>query len=560
MTSPLRRLLPVLWPEFASLAAGCTGLGIAAILALVGPWLVAQAIDVDLPAGDVAALQWRAVAYLAAVFGTGICTWLAKIALEMAAQRALVRLEVQAFEHMASHDLAVHDELRSGSLVGRIQGDISVLRVLLVEVVFALPAEALQVAGMVGVLWWSAPSLVAPVIVVLIVYLVILGVFRRVAAPIFLAHRKAASRLTGILAETVHAMPALRALRRHHWGEARAADHVQQVQRLEAWSRFQPVWFFNVARLARSVSIVAVLALGAAQVAQGSATVGALVLALAYLRQMFTPLMRLSDQLATLERARAAAVRVDELLSESRRIVDPPRPTPWPGLRQGIHFHDVSFSYRHGTPVLRGIQLHVPAGTRLGLVGATGAGKSTILDLLLRFRDPTEGQVTIDGVDLRDLAVADLRAHGALVLQEVQLLPGSVHDNVGGSRAQAAQALEMLDLALDLDQSIRATSLSLGERQLLTFARAWVADPELLVLDEATSAVDPESEARVQHALDTLMAGRTAVIVAHRLDTVRSCDRIAVLHEGRVAELGSHDELLALGGRYAHLVRTQEAA
>ena len=220
----------------------------------------------------------------------------------------------------------------------------------------------------------------------------------------------------------------------------------------------------------------------------------------------------------------------------------------------------MAFSYVDGVPVLKGVDLSVPAGARVGIVGATGSGKSTIVDLVLRFRDPDRGRVTIDGIDVRELSVADLRRRTALVLQDVRLLPGTVLDNLGGDPVRARAALDALGVPLALDAPVEEGALSRGERQLLTFARALARDPDLLVLDEATSAIDPETEDRVQRALDTLAEGRAVMIVAHRLETVRRCDRIYVLREGVVAESGTHAELVARGGLYATLVRLQDAA
>ena len=216
--------------------------------------------------------------------------------------------------------------------------------------------------------------------------------------------------------------------------------------------------------------------------------------------------------------ARAAAIRVAGILDSPRLLEDPDEPVPWPGLNHAFKLEQVGFSYVDGTPVLRDISLEFPRGSNTGIVGATGAGKSTVLNLLFRFRDPSSGAVTVDGVDLRDMTVRAVRRRIGLVQQDVHLFPGTVLDNLGGDRARAARAVDLVGLDTDLDHVLLdgGQNLSRGERQLLTFARALVDDPEVLVLDEATSAIDPETERMVQRALGKLVEGRTTITVAHR--------------------------------------------
>jgi ATP-binding cassette subfamily B protein len=393
-----------------------------------------------------------------------------------------------------------------------------------------------------------------PVFGVLPPYLLALWLLRRFGPPAFLELRVQRAQLTGFFAEHLGAMTMLQRFDRSSWVRERAEQRNEAVYAAQVRSGLIPVVYFNGVVLIRSLGIVALLLYGSMRVAEGSLTVGGLVMGLGYLRQMFSPLMRLSHHLTAIETSRAAAVRISEILDTEAQICDPAEPVPWPGLRDEMALRDVTFHYQEDAPVLRGVDIKIRAGSHVGIVGATGAGKSTVLNLAMRFRDPVGGAVTVDGVDLRAMAVEDVRRHMGLVLQDVRLLPGTVLDNLGGQRDAARTALDTVGLAgVGLDTVVRSGMLSRGERQLLTFARALVGDPELLVLDEATSAVDPATEARVQQSLRRVMAGRTTITVAHRLQTVRDADQIYVLQEGWVAEVGNHDALLRADGVYAAL-------
>ncbi len=556
----LARLIPLLLPYWRRLGLSVGGLLFGTLLGLAGPWIVSQAIDVDLANGDRAGLAGKAGAYLVLVLASLAATYTARIGIEIAAQHAMVALKTLVFDHLIDHDLALHDKQTSGRLITRVQGDVEALRMLLSEVVLHSPADLLLFVGMFTIISATAPDLVPLVAMVLPPWVLLFIAFRRIAPPRFVAVRKIRARLTGFFTEHIRAMPTLQAFARTSWARERAEDLNRDVFDAEVAAHLQPVWYFNGIFLVRNLGIVVMLWIGAGQVADGRLTVGALVMGLGYLRQLFNPLMRLSHHLSTIERARAAADRVGELLDTPRAITDPPEPVTWPGLRTALRLEDIAFAYVEGTPVLRGISLEIPAGADVGIVGSTGAGKSTILSLLLRFRDPTSGRVTIDGVDLRELRLDDVRRHMGLVLQDVHLMPGTLLENLGGDRDAAARALATVGVDLSLDREISDSELSRGERQLLTFARALVSDPEILVLDEATSAVDPATEVAVQAALARLQAGRTTITVAHRLATVRHCDAIYVLHQGVLAERGTHDELLAAGGIYADLARLQEVA
>ena len=543
------------------LLIGVCGLLAGAALNIVGPWIIARAIDVDFANGNKKGLVIKGLLFCAILAANIAVTYGSRIVLEVVGQRAMYRLKLKLFDHLVNHDLAFHDKNTSGRLITRVQGDTEALRVLFAEVLLAFPADLCLFIGMFTVIWLTAPAVAPLVFAVIPPYVVLFLIFRRFSPPRFLALRRVLARLTGFLSEHLRAMPVLQTFGQEKWAREQAEALNKDIYRTELVAHLQPVWYINAVVLTRAIGIVLLLWIGAGLVSDGDLTVGGLVMGLAYLRLMFNPLMRLSFQLTTIERARAAAIRIAKILDWRPTIVDPPTPQPWPGVGDAMGLEDVGFYYEVGTPVLTDVDLEIPAGANVGIVGATGAGKTTILNLLLRFRDPTAGRVTVGGVDLRELSVDDLRNHIGLVLQDVHLFPGTILDNLGGDATQARAALDLLGLhefVLDHELTEGGSNLSRGERQLLTFARALISDPDILVLDEATSAVDPATEVAVQEALERLQSGRTTIIVAHRLATVRHCDRIYVMGHGRVNEVGTHDELIAQNGIYAALSRLQE--
>ncbi len=562
MAHPLLRLAPLFRPSLGLLLGGVAGLLVATGLNLAGPLIVAMAIDDDLAAGDVPGLVGKGLLYLGILVVNLGLTWGAKVTIEVVAQRAMLALKTQLFDHLIEHDLAFHDTHASGRLITRVQGDTEALRVLFSEVILVAPADIALFTGMFAVILTRAPDLAPLVFAVLPPYVLMFAIFRMVSPRRFMAVREVKAKLTGFLSEHLRAMPVLQLFGRVPWANRRADALNAEVFRKETIAHLLPVGYFNGVFLVRSLGMVLVLWIGAGRVSAGVLTVGALVMGLGYLRQMFNPLMRLSHHLSTLERARAAAIRIAAILDRPRLITDPQTPVPWPGLSDALRLQDVRFHYFEGTPILRGVDLTIPAGQHVGIVGATGAGKTTVLNLLLRFRDPTGGKVTVDGVDLRDVTLSELRSRIGLVLQDVHLFAGTVLANLGGEPEAATRALQTLGVQIDLHKELidGGLNLSRGERQLLTFARALAPNPDILVLDEATSAVDPETEQLVQGALGRLMTGRTTITVAHRLTTVRDCDRIYVLGAGLVVESGTHDELIAARGLYAALHELQHGA
>lgn len=559
----MRWLTPWFRPHLGRLVAYEALLVGATALSLSSSWLVSRALDVNVAAGDRAGLTHTALLYAGAVLGAGALTWSARIGIERVAQDVMRGVKERLFAHLLDHDLALHDANPPGRLMARVQGDTEALRTLLSEVVLQAGPDLLLFLGLLGVLTWQAPLMAALVAATIPVYAVLLYGFRRISPARFLLARELAARLSGFVSEHLRALPLLRAYGRVDWMLARAERLSEEKFEADYRAGLAMVWFFNTLFAVRTVAYAAILWAGAVAVAQGALTLGVLLMTLDYLRKMFEPFIRLQFHMVTLEKARAGERRIRELLAQAPTIRAPADPAPWPGLVDALRLEDVQLAYVSGVPVLRDLSLVFPAGKHVALVGATGSGKSTIVQLLFRFRDPDAGRVTVDGVDLRRLDPAVLRAHVGLVLQAVHVLPGTVAENLGVDDVTAARLLA----EVGLDERLRPDTvvgeggsiLSRGEAQLLCFARAVATDPEVLVLDEATAAMDPATEARIQ-ALLAARPGRTRVTVAHRLRTVAEADILYVIDQGVVVETGDHAELLAAGGRYAALWRAQLAA
>jgi ATP-binding cassette subfamily B protein len=332
--------------------------------------------------------------------------------------------------------------------------------------------------------------------------------------------------------------------------------------------------FFPAIELLSAVAIALILAYGGGDVIRGAMTFGSLVAFIQYAQRFYRPIADLSEKYNILQSAMASSERIFDLLDREPRIQDPPAPRRLPGPRtqpSEVVFEDVRFSYNPGDPVLHGVSFRVAPGEKVAVVGYTGAGKTTIINLLSRFYEVDSGRVLINGVDIRDLTLSDLRRDVAVVLQDVFLFSGSVAENITlGNHAIGEEKMREVSRYINAEKFIaklpggyaetvgeRGKSLSVGERQLLSFARALVYEPKLLVLDEATSSVDTETEYLVQDALKKFMAGRTAIVIAHRLSTIRDVDRIVVLHKGRIVEEGPHHELLSKGGLYSELYELQ---
>ena len=568
----LHLLGSLLRPRTAALSVAAILVVIGTLGQVAGPWLVALAIDTALPAlraGDPMPLAWIGAAYVVAAVAGGVCTGAYVRTAARVSQDVLLDLRRRVFRHTQRLSLEFHESYTSGRIISRQTSDLEALRELLdgglTGVVSALLLMLFTAVGLTALDWRSGAVLA----IGLIPAWFLTRWFRRVSQVHYREQRTASARL---IVRFVESMTGIRAVQAFHRGR-RTEDEFGELSdeyrraNLRIFSvngRFQPGLL-----LIGNVTVAAALALGGLRVLAGSLEVGVLVAALLYVKRFFQPIQELGMFYNSLQSAVAALEKVSGLLAESPTVAAPERPVPLSRARGELRIEHAGFGYGDGPLVLADLDLTIPAGETVALVGTTGAGKSTLAKLIARFYDVTAGRVLLDGIDLRDLSVRDLRRAVVMVTQEAYLFSGSVRDNIALGRPSASQAeieaaaravgahefITALPEGYETDVTTRGGRVSAGQRQLISFARAFLADPAVLVLDEATSALDIPGERLVQHGLQTLLADRTALIIAHRLSTVDIADRVLVMERGVVVEDGPPADLIGGQGRFADLHR-----
>jgi ATP-binding cassette subfamily B protein len=541
------------------------------------PYLVKEGIDRGIPpiqeSGDATTLVTIVAILLFATLVQAVARQRFLVSSGRVGQDVLFEVRRRVFRHFQRLSPAFHDEYTSGRVISRQTSDMEAIDEMLETGFDGLVTALLTLLG-VAVLVLTLNVKLALVALVCFPFLALLtNWFRRESAK---AYRRTREKVALVIVHFVESMLGIRAVQafRREARNEEIFDDVNDQYRLANLRAFRLVaWFIPGIRLVGNVTISVVLVYGAYLAYQDQVTVGVLAAFLLYLRQFFEPMEEISQFYNSFQSASAALEKLSGVLEEEPGVPEPAAPVRLAAARGDVRFEDVTFAYHDDAVVLPDLDLTVPAGQTVALVGTTGAGKTTVAKLLSRFYDPTGGRITLDGVDLRDLDEPTLRRAVVMVTQESYLFGGTVADNIRFGRPEAdmtdvvAAAREIgahdfitrLPQGYDTDVANKGGRLSAGQRQLVAFARAFLADPDVLILDEATSSLDVPSERLVQRALRTILAGRTAVIIAHRLSTVEVADRVLVIEAGRVVEDGSPEALVTGGSsRYADLHQAWE--
>jgi ATP-binding cassette subfamily B multidrug efflux pump len=574
----LRRIFAYVWPYKALLALAVVLLPIASAFEIAQPYLLKRAIDDHIARGRLAGLDRLGVLYLLALVGQYGANFGQTYLTQLCGQRAMNDLRLRLHRHVLALASSFFDRTPIGRLMTRITSDVEALNEMFASGLVSLVGDVIRLGAILvaifGIDWklalfsmGSAPILFA-----------IAALFRRLVRDAFREIRTKIARLNAFLQEHISGMKVVQAFAQEERVAARFDEINVDYRRANARAIGADAALYSIIEAVASIAIAGLLWHGGARIAGGTLTFGVLVAFIEYLTKFFGPIRDLSAKYTIMQQAMAAAERVFGLLD----TVEPDapardRPRSAGGDRDNdgeaplIAFDRVSFGYRPGRPVLDDISLPIRAGETIAVVGATGSGKSTLIKLLPRLYEPWSGAIRVAGADVRDLPTPALRRRIVVVSQDVFLFAGTLGDNISlgdprlsreailaaARRVGADRVIARRPEGLDAAVIERGANFSAGERQLIAFARALCRDPEILILDEATASVDPETERLIERGTEELMRGRTSIVIAHRLSTIRRATRILALHRGRVAEEGTHDELLARDGIYARLYRLQ---
>lgn len=569
-----KRLLTYVRPYIGRMIFGLVCMIIAAAAYLVVPWLIKNVVDKVLAEKNMYMLNLVVISILVVFLVRGFATYGQTYTMSYIGQRVIIDIREAMFKHLQRLDQAYYDRRKTGVIMSNLTNDVAALQSAIVDNLVSFITEGVTLIGsLVSMLYldWKLT------LVTLVIVPVVLGIINIFGKRLRIAGHDVQGRIadiTSLLQETISGARVVRSFAREGYEVQRFERENQRnfravMRATKLTSLLSPLVEFSAA-----IAVTVILWYGGYSVVTGAITAGSLIAFLIYAINLSNPVKRLSQVYGNIQKAMAAGDRVFAILDTKPEVVEKTNAIVLPEVDGRVRFDHVSFSYDGEKKALDDFSLDVPAGRVVAIVGPSGAGKTTIANLLPRFYDATEGAITVDGIDVRDVTFQSLREQIGVVPQETMLFNATIKDNILYGRldgtdeevyaaAKAANALEFikrLPEGMDTLVGERGSSLSGGQRQRIAIARAILKNPKILILDEATSALDTESEKLVQEALERLMQGRTAFVIAHRLSTIKNADQIVVLREGKLVESGTHDELVAAGGLYQHLYSVQFAS
>ncbi len=569
----VRRLLIYTWPYRLKLLAAIVLMIVSSLLSVAGPWIIGKAIDDGIRTGDLTQLRFWAIVYLLAAVGEWLTNRGRISIMAFVGTKVVADVRAELFRHLHSLSLNFYNNYSVGRLMSRLISDVGVLQDFITWSIVGLFRSLFILFGIILAMVSLNWRLALITFSVLPFMLILTNYWRVRVRWAYRATRQRLSLINGYLNESISGIRVAQSYTREtlnfqHFDDLNGSYFEANV----VATRLSALFFPGVDFLG-SVATAIVVGVGGIMVLNGTLTAGTLVAFTLYVTRFFDPIRELAQRYNTFQATMAASERIYNLLDTEPDLIELPGSGVLPEIEGHVHFDHVSFGYKAGEPVLKDIEFSAAPGQRIALVGETGAGKSTIIRLLVRFFDVSEGAVKIDGIDVRDITRASLRSQLGIVLQDSFLFGGTIADNIRYGRLDAteeevvtaAKAVGAHEFISVLPQKYQTevgeggVNLSVGQRQIISFARALLADPRILILDEATSSVDTTTEKQIQLAIDRLMENRTSIIIAHRLSTIVNADKIVVLDKGRIIESGTHEGLLARKGRYYNLYTMQWA-
>ncbi|AJD90505.1 multidrug ABC transporter ATP-binding protein [Jeotgalibacillus malaysiensis] len=544
---------------------------ISSAMALLGPFLVGMAIDDYIVSGDTNGLL-QLIWILAAVYIIySLSMWFQAMWMVRIAQETVFTMRTQLFNHLQKLPIPFFDKRQHGELMSRVTNDMENVSSTLNSSVIQIVSSVLTLVGTVGVMLYLSPLLT--LITVLVIPAMVFGLkwITKRTGRLFKEQQRNLGELNGYIQETLSGQRIIKTFSQEERVIDQFEEKNEKLRLAGFWAQTFSGFIPKLMNFLNNLSFAVIALVGGVLALNGYITIGVIVIFVEYSRQFTRPLNDLANQFNTLLSAVAGAERVFDIMNESEERKDEKHARDLENLQGHVVFENVSFSYEEDEPILKGISFKASPGETIALVGPTGAGKTTIINLLSRFYNPTGGSVLIDGVDLTEIKRSSLRSHMAFVLQDSILFQGTIRENIrygkltatdkevekAAAMANADSFIKKMPDGYDTVLKADGEGISQGQRQLLAIARAMLADPELLILDEATSSIDTVTEIRIQEALEVLMKGRTSFVIAHRLNTIQSADQILVLNNGQLIEKGNHEQLITQNGFYADLQKSQ---